>query len=95
MPIVEADADVVIAWLRASGVQVVASDPSAPCSYRSAGYRRPLAVVLGNERLGLGRVWRDAADTVVSVPMMGTADSLNVAVAGALVLYEATLSTMR
>jgi TrmH family RNA methyltransferase len=93
VPIVEADVDVVVAWLRASAVQVIVADPSAPRSYRAANYHRPLAVVLGSERLGLARGWREAADTVVSVPMLGTADSLNVAVAGALVLYEAALRT--
>ena len=80
-------------WLRAHDVQLIAADPEAPRSYLEGEYRRPLAVVVGNERLGIERSWREIADSVVSVPMLGTADSLNVAVAGALVLYEAAMRT--
>jgi TrmH family RNA methyltransferase len=93
MPIVEADPVDVVAWLRQHRFLTVAADPSATRSHRDVFYRRPFAVVVGNERLGLGDVWQEAADAVVSIPMLGTADSLNVAVAGALVLYEAALRT--
>jgi TrmH family RNA methyltransferase len=91
VPLVEAEASELVAWLRRHGVHVVAADPSADTSYRDVAYRRPLAVVVGNERLGLEAWWREAADHVVSIPMLGSADSLNVAVAAALVLYEATM----
>jgi RNA methyltransferase, TrmH family len=93
VPLVEADASEVVAWLRRHRMHVVAADPSASSSYRDVAYRRPLAVVVGNERLGLDECWREAADTIVSIPMLGNADSLNVAVAAALVLYEATMRT--
>jgi 23S rRNA (uridine2479-2'-O)-methyltransferase len=45
--------------------------------------------VVGNERLGVHPFWREAADEVVSIPMLGVADSLNVGHAAALLLYEA------
>jgi RNA methyltransferase, TrmH family len=93
VPIVEADDSDVVAWLPRHGMQLIAADPSARTSYREMSYCRPLAIVVGNERLGLSAVWREAANAVVSIPMLGTADSLNVAVAGALVLYEAALTT--
>jgi TrmH family RNA methyltransferase len=93
MPVVEADPIDVVAWLRRHKFLTVAADPSATRSHRDVSYRRPFAVVVGNERLGLGDVWHEAADAAVAIPMLGTADSLNVAVACALVLYEASLRT--
>jgi TrmH family RNA methyltransferase len=89
MPVVDASRDDALAWLRASGVRVVAADPGASLSYRAADYRGPLAVVLGSERHGLAPFWRDHADVLVSIPMLGVADSLNVGHAAALLLYEA------
>jgi TrmH family RNA methyltransferase len=89
MPVVEwtrADAH---AWLRANGVRVIAADPAATLSYREAHYDGPLAIVLGSERYGLDPAWREVADLVVSIPMLGVADSLNVGHAAALLLYEA------
>jgi TrmH family RNA methyltransferase len=76
-------------WLRAAGVKIVAADPAARASYREIGYDRAIAVVLGSERYGLDNFWRDNADCLVSIPMLGTADSLNVGHAAALLLYEA------
>ena len=51
--------------------------------------RGPLAIVVGSERRGLAREWRAAADSIAAIPMLGICDSLNAAVAGALLLYEA------
>lgn len=89
LPIVEAGLDDAIEWLRRAGCTVVAADPSAPVSYREASYPEALAVVVGHERTGLDDRWRAEADVLVSIPMLGVADSLNVTHAAALVLYEA------
>jgi TrmH family RNA methyltransferase len=88
MPTVEATSAEAIDWLRRHRFQIVAAHPDADTSYRSVNYRGRVAVVLGSERKGLAAVWRDAADQLVAIPMQGAADSLNVAVAGALILYE-------
>ena len=89
MPVIDADLDDVLDWLRRHGIRVIAADARARLSYRSVSYEGPLAIVLGSERSGLSTFSRDAADTVVSIPMRGVADSLNVSVAGALLMYEA------
>jgi RNA methyltransferase, TrmH family len=89
MPVISAERAEALAWLRASGFTVVAADPAARSSYREIDYVGPVAVVLGSERYGLDAYWREAADQVVSIPMLGTADSLNVGHAAALLLYEA------
>lgn len=52
-------------------------------------FRPPTAVVVGNEAAGMSRAWADACSTVVRIPMVGSASSLNAAVAGSVVLYEA------
>lgn len=79
----------VLAWLRGNGFRVVAADPAAATSYRRADYRGRTAIVLGAERTGLPPRWRVRADQLVHIPMRGVADSLNVGVAGGLLLYEA------
>ena len=89
MPVIDCDRSVAAAWLSTHGVRTVAADPAAGCSYRDADYGGPVALVTGSERYGLDPFWRDAADAVVSIPMLGRADSLNVGHAAALLLYEA------
>jgi TrmH family RNA methyltransferase len=88
MPVVAADRDEALVWLRAHGVRTIAADPGAPTSYRVASYGCRTAVVVGSERHGLHPFWRAHADQLVSIPMLGSADSLNVAHAAVLLLYE-------
>jgi TrmH family RNA methyltransferase len=89
VPVVEMDRPEALDWLRAAGFRLMAADPGAPLSYRAADYQGRVAIVLGSERYGLPQFWRDAADVLVSIPMLGIADSLNVGHAAALLLYEA------
>jgi 23S rRNA (guanosine2251-2'-O)-methyltransferase len=57
--------------------------------YWSADLSGPVAVVVGSEGSGLGRLVRETCDVLVSIPMaMGSVQSLNASVAGSLVLYE-------
>ena len=89
MPVVAISRLAARRWLRERGFRVVAADPAGRHSYREVDYRGPLAIVVGSERRGLAREWLTAADSVVAIPMLGSCDSLNAAVAGALLLYEA------
>ena len=75
-------------WLAAKGFRIIAADPAGSRSYREVDYRGPLAIIVGSERRGLAREWLAAADSVAAIPMLGTCDSLNAAVAAALLLYE-------
>lgn len=88
-PIVDVSGEAARAWLATNGVRVVVADPGGPSSYRDADLRGPVALVLGSERYGVDHAWRAAADLLVSIPMLGQADSLNVGHAAALLLYEA------
>jgi TrmH family RNA methyltransferase len=88
MPVVATGRRAVRRWLAEHGFRVVAADPAGSRSYRDIDYRGPLAIVLGSERRGLGPEWLAAADSIAAIPMLGSCDSLNAAVAGALLLYE-------
>ena len=89
MPVVAVGRPAARRWLRERGFRIVAADPAGGRSYRDVDYRGPLAIVVGSERRGLAREWRAAADSVAAIPMLGISDSVNAAVAGALLLYEA------
>ena len=77
--------------LRALGVTLVATDETGDASLDDLP-PGPLALLFGNETTGLSRALRDAADRTVAIPMRGTASSLNVAAAHAIVLHAATAS---
>ena len=89
MPVVAVGRPAARRWLRERGFRIVAADPAGRRSYRDIDYHGPLAIVVGSERRGLAREWLAAADSIAAIPMLGTSDSLNAALAGALLLYEA------
>jgi RNA methyltransferase, TrmH family len=89
MPVVTADRPAARRWLQERGFRIVAAHPGGSLSYRDVDYRGPLAIVVGSERRGLPPDWLAIADSVAAIPMVGTCDSLNAAVAGALLLYQA------
>ncbi|WP_226636923.1 TrmH family RNA methyltransferase [Novosphingobium profundi] len=76
-------------WLRESEGQLVAASLRDPTDYRKAPYAAPCFLMVGNESQGLPAEYEDACDLRVTIPMRGRADSLNAAVAGAVLAYEA------
>jgi 23S rRNA (guanosine2251-2'-O)-methyltransferase len=78
-----------LAELADQGWEVVGAAAEADCDYREAEYRNPVALVLGGEQKGLGRLVKTRCTKVVRIPMQGEVSSLNVSVAGALLMYEA------
>ncbi len=89
MPIVSGEPATLRDWLRAKGIQICTAHPTATRCYSDIDFRRPTSVVLGNEAAGLHPAWR--GDDLISfrLPMRGVADSLNVSVTAAVVLFEA------
>lgn len=78
-----------LAWLRDRGLRIVAARVDAPQLASETDLGGPLAIALGSEVEGLSPVW-SAPDVVpVRLPMLGVADSLNVAAAAAVLFYEA------
>jgi len=89
LPVVELDVEAVQARLNASGVRVLVADQAGALDYTEADYHPPVAIVLGNEGQGPDARWQQAADARIKIPLYGRAESLNVAVAAGLLLYEA------
>jgi 23S rRNA (guanosine2251-2'-O)-methyltransferase len=75
--------------LHSRGVRVVGAEAGAPLTARQADFRGPLAIVVGSEGQGLSPVVRRRCDLVVRIPMRGVVGSLNAAVAGSVLLFEA------
>jgi TrmH family RNA methyltransferase len=89
VPCVVASSEEVQAWLRSRGIRSIATTPAATTLYTDANLTGPLAVVMGSEQYGLSEFWLKHADLPVRIPMAGQADSLNVAMATIITLFEA------
>ena len=89
VPVVEAEGEETLKWLRARKIQVLAATPSADMEFTQANLKGPLAIAVGTEQYGLSDHWMKQADLQVRIPMLGVADSLNVATATTVLLYEA------
>ena len=75
--------------LKKGGIWVVGLAGEATQDYDQVDLDRPLALVVGNEGKGIGRLLREHCDFLVRLPMRGKVNSLNAAIAGSIVLYEA------
>lgn len=89
MPVLEAGREELAAFLEARGYAVYLGKAEAEASYCDIGYAPRSAIVVGHEKYGVDKAWFDGAHTGVRIPMRGRVDSLNVAVAGGILLYEA------
>lgn len=81
-----------LSWLRAGEGQLVAASLRDAVPYRGAPYAAPCFILVGNESQGLPEGYEIACDLRVTMPMKGRADSLNAAVAGAVLAYEVLAS---
>jgi 23S rRNA (guanosine2251-2'-O)-methyltransferase len=75
--------------LQERGIWVIGAAGEAGQTLYQADLKGPLALVLGAEEKGMRRLTRENCDLLVSIPMQGTVESLNVSVATAVCLYEA------
>ncbi len=75
--------------LHARGLRIAGADGSAPLTARQSDLRGPLAIVVGSEGQGLGPAVRRRCDVFMRIPMRGVVGSLNAAVAGSILLFEA------
>lgn len=79
----------VVRECQAQGMQVVATMPLAERTYWELDWQQPTLILLGNEGAGLSEDLASLADAQVRIPLSGGVESLNVAIATALLLYEA------
>ena len=95
VPLAVATSAAVIAHLRASGVRLLAATPAGAIAHFAADMTGPVALVIGSEQYGLTPVWLDAADQAVVIPMPGSVDSLNAAMAAGILMFEAVRQRAR
>lgn len=89
VPVVEAQRDEVLSWLKQQGIALLAATPSAQQAFTAVDMTGGVAVAVGAEKPGLTDELMAAAQVRVRIPMAGKIDSLNVATSAALLLYEA------
>jgi len=89
VPVAAGSSAAVRGWLDERGIAVLAARVGSSVAYTAADLRGPVAFVLGSEADGLTAAWTGAAVTSISLPMHGVADSLNVSITAAVLLYEA------
>lgn len=89
VPVAETSSEEAIEWLRKNGIRSLAATPHTDRIYTDEDLTGPVAIVVGAEQYGLSDYWMSQADLQVVIPMLGKMDSLNVATAATLLLYEA------
>ena len=80
--------DEFVAWLRAGEGELVGTSLRAAEDYQAPFYAPPVFILIGNEQAGLPEAYEAECDRLVKLPMLGRADSLNAAVAAAVMAYE-------
>jgi TrmH family RNA methyltransferase len=88
LPVIEATSDETLAYLKQHKIACLAATPHAEKEFTQVDLKIPLAIVVGTEQYGLTENWMNHADLQVRIPMFGVADSLNVASATTILLYE-------
>ncbi len=90
VPVVKATPEEFLAWKKTAGVSVVATHLAGAVDYRTIDYKKkPVVLLMGNEQSGLPDALAKEADALARIPQAGRADSLNLAVATAVMLFEA------
>jgi TrmH family RNA methyltransferase len=89
VPMAAAPTPEVVGWLREHSVRILAARVDGGRPYTDVDLTGPLALVVGSEAAGLGEGWHSPDIEAIHLPMHGVADSLNVSVTAAILLYEA------
>jgi TrmH family RNA methyltransferase len=89
IPLLIASPKQAIHWCRTHAIMTLAATPQGESLYTDVEMRGAVAIAVGNEQHGLSGEWLQGADLCIKLPMYGQINSLNVAVAAALLLYEA------
>ena len=89
VPLAETSSEEAVEWFRKNGILTLAASPHSKEVYTDVDMTRGIAIVVGAEQYGLTEYWMKNADIGVVIPMLGRMDSLNVATAATILLYEA------
>jgi TrmH family RNA methyltransferase len=77
-----------IGWFRENGISIAVAVPGAGLFYTEADLSGRCAIVVGSEAEGASERWIESADTKMTIPMLGSADSLNVSASASILAYE-------
>ncbi len=88
LPLVRASWEEFAAWKGATGLPLIGTSDKAPTSFQAVVYPQPAVLLMGSEREGLAPAHQALCDLMVAIPMRGRSDSLNLAVATGVMLYE-------
>ena len=77
-----------VSWLRQGPAQLVGTSLRTDTDYQATRYQSPTFILVGNEAQGLPAAYESECDLLVKMPMRGKADSLNAAIATAVMAYE-------
>lgn len=86
--VIESDITHVLEWANQQGIHLVGTSGYAQGAHWDTEWPRPVGIVLGNEGDGLPNDLQENLDSAVRIPMTGTAESLNLSIAAALLMYE-------
>jgi TrmH family RNA methyltransferase len=89
LPVAVAATDTVDAFLKQRGIRTIATTPAAETLLWDVPMQGAVAILMGSEKDGLSDYWLNRADARVKIPLAGKADSLNVAAAAVITLFEA------
>ncbi len=89
VPLAVAETAEVMAFLKQNNIKSLAATPHTDSIYTNVDMTQAIAIVVGTEQHGLSEQWLDNADIEIRIPMLGKIDSLNVATATTILLYEA------
>jgi RNA methyltransferase, TrmH family len=90
VPVAECSSEEALDWLKKNNIKTLAATPHTDISYDEIDMTQGTAIVTGTEQYGLSEFWLNNADTDVLIPMCGKIDSLNVAIATSILLFEAS-----
>jgi TrmH family RNA methyltransferase len=84
----QSDWESFLSWQTTNTIMMVGTSDRASEDYQKIKYQRPIVLLMGSERHGLTQEMMSACDQVARIPMEGRSDSLNLAIATAVMLYE-------
>jgi TrmH family RNA methyltransferase len=95
VPVASADVAGSLVWLSDNGIALAATTPDTDLYYTDVDYTGPVAIAVGSEKCGLSEEVLTAAAYRIRIPMVGRANSLNVAASAAVVIFEAVRQRRR
>lgn len=89
LPVVNVSQTEFLDWRHEAGIQIVATAPSSHKPYYEVDFTQSVAIIVGNESVGLNDDWLRSADEIVALPQLGQSDSVNVAMTATVLSFEA------